>query len=70
MPGTVRYGLSLPADMNDALKQESEKTGAPVSALMRLAVEEFLEKRGYDVSSSLKWGGHRERDREKGEADG
>jgi len=55
----ARLGLIIPDEMEEALKQESEKTSIPISALVRIALENLLTEKGYEVKSSVSWGGRR-----------
>jgi hypothetical protein len=60
MSRMVRLGLSIPEDMDTAIKQESRKTLVPVAALVRLALERLLTERGYKLETEVEWGGNRQ----------
>ena len=45
MPNMKRTNIWLRADHQKKLKALSEQTGAPVSALIRKAIEEYLKNR-------------------------
>lgn len=55
----ARLGLTITNQMANALNEEAEKTGAPIASLARMALEEFLESRGYEINTSITWGGKR-----------
>jgi len=56
-------GVIVTEEMYQALKEESAKNfNAPISALVRQAIEDWLRVRGHDVQADVKpWGGARDR---------
>jgi hypothetical protein len=56
-----RLGVTVNAEIYDALAQESDKTGAPISQIVRTAVEKYLVGRGYEVEANVSWGGWKPR---------
>lgn len=54
-----RIIITIPKKMRDALQRESDRTNAPVAALVREAIEEWAQKRGIDVKDTISWGGAR-----------
>lgn len=63
----ARLGLRITDEMGDALKQEAAKTRILSSELVRMALEEFLAKRGYKLESTIEWGGNRHGDKAENE---
>lgn len=55
----AKLGVTIPSAMDKALTEIAEQRGAPVSALVREAIHEWLEKRGKKVESKVTWGGDR-----------
>ena len=58
--------------MQEALEEESRKNyNAPISALVRQALAEWLNARGYDVQAdAVEWGGARGRSEPDDETSG
>ena len=54
-----RLMITVSKRMDKALKDESDKTHAPVAALIREAIEEWAKRRGIDVKDDITWGGAR-----------
>jgi hypothetical protein len=55
-----RLGVTITEEMYRALEEESRKNfNAPVSALVRQAIEDWLRARGHDVRADITWGGSR-----------
>jgi len=55
-----RLGVTVSEDMYRALEEESKKNfNAPISALVRQALEDFLTARGYKIRGEITWGGYR-----------
>jgi predicted transcriptional regulator len=59
-----KKAISFTDEMQAALDDEAKRRAAPVSAVVREAIKEFLEKRGNKVDSDVNWGGNR---RDRGE---
>ena len=57
-----RIGVTITDQMEQALKAESERTHIPLSSLVRLAVADLLQERGWEINGDVSWGGYRERD--------
>lgn len=51
--------VTVPDEMEAALKQISEETSAPVAAIVREAITQWLAQRGIDVDNNVSWGGPR-----------
>ena len=61
--GMDRLHIPLPEEMKDALRRQADRRGAPMSAIVRLAISEWLYTVGeprYDWRAD--WGGVREPD--------
>lgn len=56
-----RLGVTVNAEIYDALTAESDTTGAPISQIVRTAVEKYLISRGYKVEANVSWGGWKPR---------
>lgn len=54
-----RIGLVIEDELHEAFSEESEKTHILPSELMRMAMRDFIEKRGYTISKKIKLGGKR-----------
>ena len=70
MKDEVRVNVLMRGSLAEALLRESRRTLAPLSAITRAALVEYLSKRGYEVSDDLIWGGKRsteEEDTEQGQ---
>ena len=59
MPKPERIGINVTHSMAVALKSEAERRGATLSNLMRLILVEYLRNAGYEVDSTIRWGGDR-----------
>lgn len=57
--GTVYVNVALPQHMHEALKRQAEAKDAPVSSLIRHAVEQWLKQEGEEVEDNVLWGGYR-----------
>lgn len=56
----ARIGLIVEDELQQAFNEESEKTHILPSELIRMAMREFIEKRGYAITEKVKLGGKRE----------
>lgn len=54
-----RIGLVIEDELQEVITQEAEKTHILPSELMRMALREFFNKRGYKLSEKVKLGGRR-----------
>lgn len=64
-----RLHVVIPKEMKDALDRQSAQRDAPVSALVRLAISDWLYQVGEDrITWRLEWGGHRQSDEENAPA--
>lgn len=61
MTKSKRIVVAVPDDMHEALKEVSDKSGAPMAGIVRQALEEWLKERGYEVDADVVWGGWRPR---------
>ncbi len=52
-----RLIVTITKKMDVMLKKRSDETGAPVASIVREALEEWGQKRGYDVQNDVTWGG-------------
>ena len=57
----ARFDMRMTDEMESALTEESQKTDMPLSKLVRMAIEQFLQGRGYAIKDTVMWGGKRER---------
>ena len=58
-----RLGVVVTEEMYQALEEESKQNfNAPISALVRQAIEDWLRARGHNVKADLTWGGNRRED--------
>lgn len=55
-----RVGLIIEDELHEAINQEAEKTHILPSELMRMAMREFMERRGYSIPHKVRLGGKRE----------
>ncbi len=62
-----RVIVTVPREMHHALQQESERTKAPVAALIREAIAEWAQRRGLAVEDTVRWGGKSEADGSQGQ---
>lgn len=60
-----RIQVIVSNELVKALRDESERTGASMSALMRRYAEKALEENGVKVDEKLRWGGRRDTPHEK-----
>jgi predicted transcriptional regulator len=51
-----RLLITITDEMDAELRQIAEKRSAPLAALVREAIEEWLERRGREVKSDVVWG--------------
>lgn len=51
-----RIVFHAPDDMYEAIERLAKKRRAPVAAIIREAVEEYLSARGVDVDGRVVWG--------------
>lgn len=65
-----RLIITVPKKMHDALKRESDRTDAPIAALVRKAIEEWAQQRDIEVRDTIAWGGSRERSKDESESSG
>lgn len=65
-----RVILTVPKKMKETLDRESARTNAPISALVREAIEEWAKKRGLDAPDTTTWGGPRRQETEEEETEG
>ncbi|MBN1453566.1 MAG: hypothetical protein JW963_21300 [Anaerolineales bacterium] len=64
-----RLGVSVNEEFHEALQKESTKSGLTISQMVRIAIENYMRERGYDIAASVEWGGWRggpKEDREDG----
>ena len=64
---TGRLTVPIGAELDAALKSESEDTGAPVTEIMRRAAVQYLRGRGHNVEDTILRGGYRGRKRKSDE---
>jgi len=50
MIGDKKLQFFIPKELIDRLKKEKEKTGAPVSEIIRRAVDKFLKEQEQDAN--------------------
>jgi predicted transcriptional regulator len=62
----ARLGLHITEEMEENLSKEAEKTHIAASELVRMAIEEFLSKRGHTFTANIKRGGWRGGPKDKG----
>jgi hypothetical protein len=55
----ARLGLRITDEMEENLSTESARSHIPASELVRMALEEFLGKRGYTFTATMERGGWR-----------
>ena len=55
----IRVNVTLTGDLAKAFKRELGKTLATNATLTRVAIEKYLNDKGYDVSVTSRWGGSR-----------
>jgi len=55
----ARLGLRITDEMEENLSKESAQSHIPISELVRMALEEFLGKRGHTFTETMERGGWR-----------
>jgi hypothetical protein len=55
----ARLGLRITDEMEEALGREAAKTRIPLSELVRMAIEDMLKQRGYELTETVERGGWR-----------
>lgn len=55
----ARIICTVTDETEKALKEIAEGRGAPVSTLIREAIQDYLVKQGKDVNVAVTWGGSR-----------
>lgn len=63
MAKTKSFHLKLPENGVNVLEAIAKKEDKPLAAVVRLALEEYANKRGYDVSFTVDHGGYRDREK-------
>jgi hypothetical protein len=56
----ARLGLTITEEMEKVINDESDKTHIPSSELVRMALKQFFEERGYVFTEEIARGGYRE----------
>lgn len=51
-----RLVAKIPASLSEQLERDSDAEGAPVSSIVRRALEEYYKKRGLVFDVTVKWG--------------
>lgn len=59
-----RLGVSVNEEFYAALQDEARRSKRPISTLVRIAIEEYMRNRGWDVSADVEWGGWKGKDAE------
>ena len=54
-----RLVITITDKMDQVLKAESSRTGAPVAAIVRKAIEEWASRRQLEAPDEITWGGVR-----------
>lgn len=54
-----KLGLTITDEMEEGLRKESQRTGAPIAALVREAIAKLLNERGIPIEENVTWGGNR-----------
>lgn len=63
-----RLGITVTQEMFEALEAEASRNfGTPVAALVRQAIREWLEARGYKLEEDISRGGYRRTDDDEGQ---
>ena len=57
-----RAVMTLPDNMYQAIKTHAKRSNAPISAVLRHAVEQWLLAQGDEVENNVTWGGYRRHD--------
>lgn len=55
----ARLIVTIPGKMDKVIRNESSRRNSPVAAIVREAIEEWAQKRGFDVEDNITWGGPR-----------
>lgn len=64
-----RLVITVSDRMDRVLKEESSKTGAPVAAIIRKAIEEWARRQKIEAPDDITWGGVRKsEDSEEGQS--
>ena len=55
---TTRTGFTLPDELFAALNEYARESGTPASQIMRLALADYLERKGFRaLPVAVQWGG-------------
>lgn len=57
-----RLVITVSENMHEALKEESNRTGVPMAALIRRAIEDWARRNKLDATDHVSWGGKRGED--------
>lgn len=65
-----RIGVVITDEMNEVLQGIADEQGATISNLIRMAVVEFLEKKGKSIEKPrIRWGGSRHKGKVESQED-
>lgn len=56
-----RLVATVTTEIEEAVQQEHEQTGVPISTIVRNALKLYLKEKGTEVKSEVQWGGKREK---------
>ncbi len=65
----ARLGLRITDEMQEALNDEATKTRIALSELVRIALEDMLKARGYNLTDTVERGGWRGGPKDKAEGE-
>ena len=61
----LKKGYSISEELSEAVEREADETQLTASAVVRIALGEYFEKRGKSVNYRVqRWGGHRDKPRD------
>lgn len=63
----ARLVITVSDKMDRVLREHSGRNNSPVAAIVREAIEEWAQKRGYDVEDNISWGGPRKAEDKPGQ---
>lgn len=67
MADMPRFAFHTTDEMADALRAAATKRRAPVSSIIREAIEEYFGERGVEFKTRVEWGKRTEQDTEEGQ---
>lgn len=62
MGKTKSFHLKLPENGVSVLEEIAKKEDKPLASIVRLALEEYAAKKGYNISFTVDHGGYRKRE--------